>query len=238
MLQRSPSYMASLPSEDPLAGIFRSFAEGAALVIRWKIFSWVLSFTSSVAGRLASRSGCSDVTSRKSFRPISTLTRTSSRRTSPSGPCVCLVPDADLFQAIKAGRVSIVTDQIIRFTTNGIRLKSGQELPADIIVTATGLNLLACGGIRISVDGLPVELGRAIAYKGVMLNHVPNCALCVGYTNASWTLRADSSCEYVCRLLNYMERHGYKQCVPCIDDATVEPQPLLGLKSGYVCRRD
>jgi cation diffusion facilitator CzcD-associated flavoprotein CzcO len=149
---------------------------------------------------------------------------------------VCLVPNANLFQAIQSGRVSIVTDQIANFTKTGILLKSGKELPADIIVTATGLNLLACGGVRLSVDGALVEPGQALTYKGLMLSNVPNCATCVGYTTASWTLRADLSSAYVCRLINYMDRHGYKQCVPRSDDPQLRPEPLLGLNSGYVQR--
>ena len=239
MLQRSPTYIASIPSEDPLSR--PSFARFCRRGPLWEPFagrtsSWVCSFTSSVARRLDSRSDSSAVTSQDSFRPISTLTRTSSRRTSLGTSACAWFPMPICFRRSRRGGFPSSPIKSIRFTKHGIQLKSGQELPADIIVTATGLNLLACGGIRISIDGAPVELGRAIAYKGVMLNHVPNCALCVGYTNASWTLRADLSCEYVCRLLNYMERHGYKQCVPRIDEATVQPQPLLGLKSGYVRR--
>ncbi len=141
-----------------------------------------------------------------------------------------------MFLAIKSGQASVVTDQITRFTRNGILLQSGAELPADIIVTATGLKMLACGGIRLNVDGDPVEPGRLVAYKGIMLSNVPNCAMCVGYTNASWTLRADLSSMYVCRLMNFMDRHGYKKCVPTDTECTVQEQPLLGLTSGYVRR--
>jgi hypothetical protein len=115
-------------------------------------------------------------------------------------------------------------------------LKSGSELPADIIVTATGLKMLACGGIRLSVDGTPVEPGQSLSYKGLMLSNVPNCAVCIGYTTASWTLRADLASAYVCRLLNHMDLGGYKQCVPRPSDPEVQPEPLLGLTSGYVLR--
>jgi len=149
---------------------------------------------------------------------------------------LCIAPNSDLFRAIRAGRVSVVTDQIVKFTKHGIQLKSGEELQADIVVTATGLNLLPLGGIRVSVDGTAIDLGRTLTYKGLMLSNVPNCAFCVGYTNASWTLRADLSSKYVCRLLNHMDRCGYKQCLPRLDDVSVQPQPLLGLKSGYVKR--
>jgi cation diffusion facilitator CzcD-associated flavoprotein CzcO len=149
---------------------------------------------------------------------------------------VCLVPDSDLFRAMRAGRASVVTDQIERFTKGGILLKSGRELKADIIVTATGLKLLACGGIRLSVDGRAVEPGQSLTYKGLMLSNVPNFAACVGYTNASWTLRADLASKYVCRLLNYMDRSGYAQCLPRCDETSIETRPLLGLTSGYVER--
>jgi monooxygenase len=149
---------------------------------------------------------------------------------------VCLVPNADLFQAIKTGRVSVETEQIARFTKQGVLLESGKELPADIVVTATGLKMLSCGGIRLSVDGTAVEPGRSLTYKGLMLSDVPNCAACVGYTTASWTLRADLASTYVCRLLNYMDRAGYKQCVPRAAETQVQAGPLLGLTSGYVQR--
>jgi cation diffusion facilitator CzcD-associated flavoprotein CzcO len=149
---------------------------------------------------------------------------------------VCFVPDADLFRAMRAGRASVVTDQIARFTAHGVLLKSGRELPADIIVTATGLKLLACGGIRFRIDGTIIEPRQCLTYKGLLLSNVPNCAFCVGYTNASWTLRAELSSMYVCRLLNHMDRHGYTQCVPRCNTSTIQTQPLLSLTSGYIQR--
>jgi monooxygenase len=149
---------------------------------------------------------------------------------------LCVAPDADLFTALRAGGVSIVTDHIANFTQQGILLESGQELQADIVVTATGLTLLALGGIRLSVDGVGVDPGRAMSYKGLMLSDVPNCAVCVGYSNASWTLRADLSSMYICRLINFMDQRGFKQCTPRHDGSPVETQPLLELKSGYVER--
>src|SRR4029079_10936776 len=122
---------------------------------------------------------------------------------------LCLVPDADMFEEIKRGRVSIVTDHIDRFTETGVQLKSGSELPADLIVLATGLKLLLFGGLKIVVDGAPVEPARCLVYKGMMLSGVPNIAFAVGYTNASWTLKADLTSLYVCRLLSYLDRRGY-----------------------------
>ncbi len=130
------------------------------------------------------------------------------------------MPDGDLFGAIKQGRASVVTNQIDTFTPKGIRLKDGSELDADIIVTATGLNLQVLGGLEVSVDGRTVDFARALNYKGMMYSDVPNLASAFGYTNASWTLKCDLTCEYVCRLINYMDRHGYRQCMPHNVDPT------------------
>ena len=136
----------------------------------------------------------------------------------PSNPWdqrLCLVPDGDLFEAIKAGRASVVTDQIETFTETGVKLRSGAELDADIIVTATGLDLLVLGGLKLAVDGRSVDLAKTFGYKGMMYTDVPNLALAFGYTNASWTLKCDpDSCEYVCRLLNHMAKTGLRQCTP------------------------
>jgi cation diffusion facilitator CzcD-associated flavoprotein CzcO len=149
---------------------------------------------------------------------------------------MCFVPDSDLFRSLSSGRASIVTGQIDAFTESGIRLQSGEELPADIIVSATGLQMLALGGIHLEVDGKPVNLGGSFIYKGVMLGNVPNFAFCVGYTNASWTLRADLASIFVSRLLRYMKRRGFRTCVPICDPTTLDQKPLLDLTSGYVLR--
>jgi cation diffusion facilitator CzcD-associated flavoprotein CzcO len=149
---------------------------------------------------------------------------------------LCLVPDGDLFKAISAGKASVATDAIQRFTPGGVLLASGQELPADIIVTATGLNLLALGGIELVVDGAPVSLPERMAYKGMMLSRVPNFAFTIGYTNASWTLKADLVAEYVCRVLAHMDAHGYRVVQPVDDDPRVERVPLLDFEAGYVQR--
>jgi cation diffusion facilitator CzcD-associated flavoprotein CzcO len=130
----------------------------------------------------------------------------------------------------------VVTDQIDTFTESGIRLKSGDELEADIIVTATGLVLQPLGGARLVVDGRPVEPPRTLIYKGMMYSGVPNLASVFGYTNASWTLKADLVCEYVCRLLNHMERKGWRQCTPRNDDPTVTEEPWVNFSSGYIQR--
>ena len=157
-------------------------------------------------------------------------------RYNPWDQRLCLVPDGDLFGAIRQGRASVVTNQIDTFTENGIRLKDGSELEADIIVTATGLNLQVLGGLEVSVDGRTVDFARTLNYKGMMYSDVPNLASAFGYTNASWTLKCDLTCEYVCRLINYMDRHGYKQCMPHNVDPSITELPSLDFSSGYVQR--
>jgi len=148
---------------------------------------------------------------------------------------LCLVPDADLFRAIRRGAVSIVTDRVETFTPTGIRLASGTEIESDIVVTATGLNLVPIGGLGLTVDGTDIDLPETVAYKGMMLSGVPNFAMAVGYTNASWTLKCDLVSGYVCRLLSYMDRHGYASCTP-VAPASPERTPLIDLTSGYVQR--
>ena len=148
---------------------------------------------------------------------------------------LCLIPDGDLFEAISAGRADVVTDRIETFTEQGLKLESGEELKADVIVTATGLNLLFLGGVELTVDGEQTDFASAIAYKGMMLSDVPNLAFTLGYTNASWTLKADLTSEYMCRLINYMDEHGCTKCVPRAG-ASVTPEPIIDLKSGYVSR--
>jgi monooxygenase len=148
---------------------------------------------------------------------------------------LCVVPGGDLFAAIRAGSVEVVTEEVDRFTTRGVRLRSGRELDADVVVTATGLALLALGGIRLGVDGREVELARTMAYKGLMLSEVPNFAFTMGYTNASWTLKAELVCEYVVRLIAHMEREGHSVAVPRRDPRVAEA-PFIDLTSGYVQR--
>jgi cation diffusion facilitator CzcD-associated flavoprotein CzcO len=148
---------------------------------------------------------------------------------------LCIVPDGDLFAAIAAGRVSVVTAGVDSFTEHGLRLDTGEELTGDIVVTATGLNLLALGGLRLVVDGEPVKLADTVAYKGMMLSGVPNLAMTLGYTNASWTLKADLVAQYVCRLLRHLDRHGYQVVTP-VAPRSGELVPLIDLMSGYVLR--
>jgi cation diffusion facilitator CzcD-associated flavoprotein CzcO len=150
---------------------------------------------------------------------------------------LCVVPDGDFFAAMRTGQASVVTGTIDTFTGDGIRLTDGTELPADIVVTATGLTMVAYGEIAMSVDGRSIESGELHVYKGMMFSDVPNMAWCVGYTNASWTLRADLTSQYVCRLLNYMTRHRIDIATPHLDESQPESDdPLMDLSSGYVQR--
>jgi cation diffusion facilitator CzcD-associated flavoprotein CzcO len=161
-----------------------------------------------------------------------------SPRYNPWDQRLCLVPDADLFAAIKAGTVSVITDEIETFTETGIRLRSGEELHADVIVTATGLTMRLMSGVQLAVDGRPVDLGETLSYRGMMYSGVPNLASSFGYTNASWTLKCELISQYVCRLLNYMDQHGYAECVAERPnrDSGQEEEPVIGLTSGYVQR--
>jgi cation diffusion facilitator CzcD-associated flavoprotein CzcO len=149
---------------------------------------------------------------------------------------LCLVPDADLFKALRSDKASIVTDQIATFTPTGIDLVSGEHLDADVVITATGLKMVAAGELEITVDGERVSTGETIVYKGLMFSGVPNFAWCVGYTNASWTLRADLSSRYVCRFLNYLDQKHYDFGVPVAADGDQDKRPILDLSSGYVAR--
>jgi monooxygenase len=238
MLQRSPTYIASLPAEDPLAGRLRKVLPPRAVypIVRWKNVLLQTFFYQ---------------LSRRRPETVKKLVRRGVERALPEGYDVdthftprydpwdermCLVPNGDLFASIREGRASVVTDTIARFTETGIELDSGEELEADVIVTATGLNLLFLGGMELVVDGAPVDLPKTMTYKGMMLSGVPNCAFTVGYTNASWTLKADLTSEYVCRLLAHMEAHGYAKSVPELTDPSVEEAPFSDFTSGYVLR--
>lgn len=238
MLQRSPSYILSIPARDRAAPVIRRLLPGwaAQRILRWKNLLLSLYFyqlcrrkpewAKRFLRRDLARQLPPDVDIDVHFKP----------RYEPWDQRLCLVPDGDLFRAIRDGRASAVTDEVDRFTRHGILLRSGRELPADVIVTATGLNLLALGGIRLDVDGISIEPGRCLLYRGLMLSDVPNCAVIAGYTNASWTLRAELSARYVCRLLGHMDRRGYARCTPRRDPDTVPARPLLPLTSGYVLR--
>ncbi len=239
MLQRSPTYVASLPQRSPMAKLFRKVLprQKAGTAAKWAHALMTQSFYAM---------------SRRYPEQVKRFLRKGLERELPTGYDIdthftprynpwdqrfCAVPDGDLFKAIRDGDASVVTDTIERFTKTGILLTSGRELPADIVVTATGLELLFLGGIELSVDNTPVDPATRLTYKGMMIEGVPNLAVAIGYTNASWTLKCDLTCQYVCRLLTYMRSHGLSQCVPRNSDpAPSDGGPLLGLTSGYITR--
>jgi len=238
MLQRSPTYVAIMPDQDTLGNLARARlpARLAYRVIRARNLAFGMAFFQfcrrfpQAASRFLRRKVAEQLPAgypvEQHFQP----------RYNPWDQRLCLVPDADLFKAISSGKASVVTDTIDAFTETGIRVRSGQVVEADVIVTATGLTLVPCGGIRLSIDGAPVDLHDRFVYKGMMLDGVPNLAWCVGYTNASWTLRADLTSRQVCRLLRHMDRTRCDQVVPHAELGDIEEQPLLDLTSGYVAR--
>ena len=149
---------------------------------------------------------------------------------------LCLVPDSDLFKALKSDKASVVTDHIDTFVENGIKLKSGKILDADVIVTATGLNLVYFNGMKVCVDDKPVDPSSLLSYKGVMVSNVPNLAVTFGYTNASWTLKADLTSEYTCRLINHMDRNSFTTAIPRLETMPDETEPFVDFASGYIER--
>jgi monooxygenase len=238
MLQRSPTYVVSMPGEDGLAKALRRFLPDrvAYPVVRWKnvllqMFSYRLSRRRPALMRKLIRRGLI-----KELPPGYDVDTHFNPAYNPWDQRLCLVPDADLFRSISSGKAAIVTDRIATFAEGGIELESGQRLEADLVVTATGLNLQFLGGARLAVDGAEPDLARAFTYKGMMLSDVPNFAFTLGYTNASWTLKADLAAEYVCRLLNHMRAGGYEVCMPQVSDPAVTEEPLLDFTSGYVLR--
>ena len=238
MLQRSPSYVLSLPRKDPLAKLARRVLPDPAAysVVRWKnVLTSMLLFQLSRRRPEAVKRFLRKGVERQLPEGYDVDTHFTPRY-DPWDQRLCFVPGGDLFRAVRSGKADVVTGTIDRFTTDGILLTSGEELPADVVVTATGLNLLVVGGMSLVVDGDPVELSKTLTYKGMMLSGVPNFALALGYTNASWTLKCDLVSEYVCRLLNHMSARGYQQVTPTAPETVVDTQPLIDLKSGYVLR--
>ena len=238
MLQRSPTYIVSAPAQDPIANWLRGVlpATWAYRLSRWKNIALTAYFyqlsqrypnymKKGILDKVSEELGA-DYNVAKHFTPSY----------KPWEQRICLVPDADMFQAIKAGRASVVTDQIETFTEAGILLKSGQELDADIIITATGLVMQGFGGIDLTVDGRAVDLATTLTYKGVMFSGIPNMAVVFGYINASWTLKADLICAYVCRLLNIMDGKGARQVTPRSGDETPVAPFVENFSSGYMQR--
>jgi cation diffusion facilitator CzcD-associated flavoprotein CzcO len=238
MLQRSPTYVVSAPERDKIANWLREHlpAELAYATTRWKnvalsmaIYAYCRRFPEKakafLIGEVEKRTrGKVDV--KAHFTPSY----------NPWDQRLCLVPDADLFKTLREGRASVVTGHIETFTETGIKLRSGEELPADLIVTATGLKLKFLGGMTLQVDDRAIVPSETMAYKGIMFSDVPNLAIAIGYTNASWTLKCDLTCNYVCRLLNYMDTHGYTKCCPRRNDPSLTEEPLMDFTSGYVQR--
>jgi monooxygenase len=237
MLQRSPTYILSVPQKDKVADWMRGrLPRGVAYATtRWKnvllgmgFYQFCRRFPERAKGllvggvdkALGGKVDASNIT--PSYMPWDQR--------------VCFVPDGDLFDAVAEGRAEIVTGHIETFTETGLLLRSGQELPADLVVTATGLTLKLMGGITLTVDGTKVDPATTTTYKGLMLSGVPNLAIAIGYTNASWTLKCDLISQYVCRLLRHMDAHGYTMCCPRLHDASGGDRPLLDLDSGYVKR--
>lgn len=236
MLQRTPSYVVSRPNDGALAHKLAKFMpEGMKnQTMRWiSIIMGMLSFNwlrnnpekgkAMLTGWVKQQLG--EELTEKHFTPDY----------APWDQRICAVPDADMFKCIREGKAEVVTDHIERFTENGILLKSGDTIEADLIITATGLNLQLFGGMGVQVDGKDISFGDTLAYKGMMFSGVPNLANTMGYTNASWTLKADLTDQYVCRLINHMDKNGYSQCVPVADD-NVEIENFLDFSSGYVQR--
>ena len=237
MLQRTPTYVVSRPGTDAFANFMRKYLPSklAYGITRWKnvlmgmyFYRMCMKQPAKVKDYLLGmvREEMGDEEVKKHFTPTY----------NPWDQRVCLVPDSDLYGALKSGKASVVTDHIDRFTENGIKLKSGETLDADIIVTATGLKLQVWNGLDVSVDGKLMTASDTMAYKGFMYSGIPNMASSFGYTNASWTLKCDRTCEYVCRLLNHMDAKGLDQATPSFTEGDVEVEPWLDLKSGYVQR--
>lgn len=238
MLQRSPTYIVSMPERDAVADFMRGRLPEKAVyfVTRWK----------NVLSSMAVYNLCRKFPERAKKTLVGLVNRQVGEKLDvsthftptydPWDQRLCLVPNGDLFRTLRSGKASVVTDHIETFTETGIRLRSGEELPADLVVTATGLNLKFLGGLRMTVDGVAVEPDKTMAYKGAMLSDVPNLALAIGYTNASWTLKSDLTSEYVCRLLAHMDQHGYRRATPRRTDPTLREEPIMDFSSGYVKR--
>jgi cation diffusion facilitator CzcD-associated flavoprotein CzcO len=238
MLQRSPSYVLTLPARDKISEAMRRVLPDALVFrlarrrnigLQRALYGLSRSRPNAVRSlvlKAAERQlrGASDL---KHFNP----------KYDPWDQRLCVVPNGDLFKTIRSGKADIVTDTIERFTPNGIRLTSGDEIEADVIITATGLDVQMLGGAAVDIDGVPLELNQTVTYKSVMLDGVPNAVLVFGYTNASWTLKADLASEYACRLINHMDAGGHRQVVARASEADRGTGSVLDeLNSGYVLR--
>ncbi len=238
MLQRSPTYIVSIPAKDAVADFLRAILPAALAhwLVRWKNILLGLLFYNLARWRPdQTRKKILEMV-RRELGPGYDADQHFSPRYNPWDQRLCIVPDSDLFRAIKAGKVEVATDEIETFTEDGLRLKSGRDLAADIIVTATGLKLKMLGGMKILIDGAAPDLGRTLTYKGAMYSDIPNFASAFGYTNASWTLKSDLTAGFVCRVLAHMDERALDFCVPRKRDAEVEERPLVDFSSGYFKR--
>ena len=238
MLQRSPTYIVARPSEDVIANWARRLvsARVAYHLARWKNVLIGMYFYNLARRKPAKTKKGILRLAQKDLGPEYDVGKHFSPQYNPWDQRLCLVPDSDLFAVIRSGRASIVTDEIDSFTETGLRLRSGEELEANIIVTATGLRLKVLGGMQLVIDGVPVDPSRTLTYKGMMFSDIPNMASAFGYTNASWTLKADLTAAYVCRLLNYMEMRKYASCTPRRRDPEISEEPFVNFSSGYFQR--
>ena len=238
MLQRSPTYVVSRPAEDAMANKLREKLPAmlAYHIIRWRnVLGGMYFFNLARKKPEQVKTAIIDMV-RQEMGPDYDVATHFTPRYNPWDQRLCLVPDADLFDAIKTGKAEVVTDQIETITGTGIKLASGRVLDADIIVSATGLKMQLLSGVEFTVDGVRTDLAKSMSYKGMMYSDVPNLASSFGYTNASWTLKCDLTCEYVCRMLNYMDKRGIAYGVPRRTDPTLTEEPWLDFSSGYVQR--
>ena len=237
MLQRSPTYIAALPNKDKIAArLKRWFPKKVAYrLIRYKnifyaiVFFNLCKFFPEAMKKFiikGAKKGLGDFPVDPHFIP----------NYNPWEQRFCIAPNGDFFRAIRKGKAAVVTDHIDRFLTNGILLKSGKTLAADIIITATGLDLVAFGGVKIQLDSEPFDVSKSFVYKGLMLSDLPNFFIFVGYTNASWTLKSDLTSEYISRVLKYLDNHNYKAVQAKVVETNLKPVPLLNLNSGYINR--
>ncbi len=237
MVQRSPTYIMKLPNRNGLYIALKKWLPGrmAYRLTRWRnliltmgLYGYSRAFPNKMKNLLmkgAAKELPEGYEVKKHFNPSY----------DPWDQRLCVIPDGDLFRAIKAGRADVVTEEIESFTPNGIALKSGNSVDADIIVTATGLKMKLLGGARITIDGKPINTHEVLVYKGMMMSGVPNFAIAFGYTNNSWTLKTDLTANLVCRILNYMDRKGYEVVVPVVP-SDIQEEEFLPLDSGYMKR--
>jgi cation diffusion facilitator CzcD-associated flavoprotein CzcO len=239
MLQRSPTYIISLPENDAIANWLREVlpAKLAHWLSRWKNVALTMYLYQFAKHRPNVAKAAIMKAARQMLGPDYDVETHFNPRYNPWEQRLCLAPDGDFFQAIESGRASVVTDEIETFTETGIHLKSGKNLDADIVITATGLVLQLYGGIELCVDGQRMDPGKALSYKGLMVSGVPNFASVFGYINASWTLKADLICAYVCRLLNFMDRKGVRQVTPVNRDEVAGAAFVEGFTPGYIKRQ-